>query len=138
RPNKSAINPNCTNKNKCAAFANDTPKSKLAIENSEIRLDYSKKDFIMAEKRNVIIFKVLEQIIDPSTKNVLKETIINNEEVITSTGSIQFDLLINDTTTTSTDMTRSPVGSPGFLGDISGFSNSKSVNNISTTNSIEF
>lgn len=135
------INKNNNNGESFSISKNDqTPKSKLATDCSHLLPNFVKKDIITAEKQTVIIFKVVEQIIDPLTKSVLKETIVKNEEVITSSGQVQFDLLShNDTTTTctSTNMTRSPVGSSGVLGDISGFSNSKSVNNLSTTNSID-
>lgn len=87
----------------------------------------NKKGFITAEKRSVIIFKVVEQIIDPSTKNVLKETVLKNEEVISSVGQVQFDLLNNNdicNSITSSIVSTNPislshVGSSGVLGDIS-------------------
>lgn len=76
-----------------------------------------KKNQAYAEKRNVIIFKVIEQIVDPTTKRILKEKVIKNDEIVTSCGQVAYDAqLSNNITTSSSNITAS---SSGHLGDIS-------------------
>ena len=138
RPSKPVINKNSLSKNLSILPPKDIHKKpKNSINpNSGVFSNSIKKDCISAEKRNVIIFKVLEQFIDPTTKNILKETVTKNEEIVISLGQVSYDSLNNSST--SSMMTRSPVGSSGVLGDISTLSNTKSIENTSSSNSIGF
>lgn len=141
RPSKVAKQNTISGKNQSSSCLPDLQKPKLSLNTNNSAEVYTgrpiKKDCIPAQKRNIIIFKVLEQIIDPATKNILKESVIKNEEMIIPLGQVSYDLLNRSsiTTMTSTMMT---VGSSGLLGDISGL-DTKSTNNISaTTNSIDY
>lgn len=119
------------------------------------------------ERRNLIVFKVVEQLIDPVTKRVVKETIIKNDEITTSVGLVHLNGLVNEaeigneqmitptvaaaTSTTSrptsndsrattsglSSLNHSTVGSSGNLADISSNVNSKSSTGEVNQSSIE-
>ena len=103
--------------------------SSKPIKSETVNSNFSLKDTsILAEKRSIIYLKVVEQIVDPNTKRVLKETTIKNEEICTSCGSVKFDGTLDNTSTNSNaNHSRSLAGSSGHFGDISGLSTTKTI-----------
>lgn len=89
---------NMINNNNHINTDNNNNKNHSLLSNQELQ-QTNKIDFInMVEKRTVITFRVVDQIVDLSGK-VLKETVIKDEEVIKNLGKFEWNEGMTDSVT---------------------------------------
>lgn len=93
----------------------------------------------LTTRRHLIVFKIIEQIVDVETKNILEEKIIKDDEYFISFDSVSsthhqdHSSSIDKTTLTDASSLQPLLGSSGLLADVSGMSNSKSFTQLSSS-----
>jgi hypothetical protein len=94
-------------------------KNKIHSQMNNQDLQQSHKlDFPMAQKRTVITFRVIDQIVDDSGK-VLKETVIKDEEIIKNLGKVEWNESITPSSTISSVSRFASNTNSGDLADVS-------------------
>ncbi|OTF74926.1 hypothetical protein BLA29_001162 [Euroglyphus maynei] len=102
------------------------------MDNDKLTITDNETKNRLFERRHLIIFKILEQLVDPITKTVVKESVQKNEEVIIDIGLTSFDDWNNNHNNNHNDnnnisnnanstmlSNRSHAGSSGLLADVS-------------------
>jgi hypothetical protein len=94
-------------------------KNKIHSQMNNQDLQQSHKlDFPMAQKRTVITFRVIDQIVDDSGK-VLKETVIKDEEIVKNLGKVEWNESITPASTISSVSRFASNTNSGNLADVS-------------------
>jgi hypothetical protein len=94
-------------------------KNKIHSQMNNQDLQQSHKlDFPMAQKRTVITFRVIDQIVDDSGK-VLKETVIKDEEIVKNLGKVEWNESITPSSTISSVSRFASNTNSGVLADVS-------------------